>query len=363
MTMLESNDKKAIIAQNVMSHFSKCKEQILSDLTKNKIAIVTHRNPDPDSIASAVGFAKILKIWNPDITVTYLYSGDISHAQNKTLVNVFDISMTNIDEIENENFDFFIVVDSTPERSLPDSISCLFTIDHHRSETKRSKFFDIRPVGATASIICDYFRIEGITLQDNNDEDLCLATLLIIGIYTDTNDLLSENVTDIDVNAYQTLIPFVDRKKLQSVMDYPLPPYYFELRSKLDKPENVRVDNGIFVGGVGYMAPAKRDAIPMMATERARVEDVNTAFVFGIVGNNLEVSIRSGSVSVDVNSICQKIFGKQFAGGKMGSGAARVPLGLFSIDTNISNDVKEKVWEAVRALLIDKIFHVMSGNV
>ncbi|MFW5803782.1 MAG: DHH family phosphoesterase [bacterium] len=358
--MSDEQDKE----NSVYADLVKCKNKIISDLSKNRIAIVTHRNPDPDGISSAMGFARILKTWNPDLYINYLFSGDISHAQNKTLVNIFDLSMTNIEDVENlnESFDFFITVDTTAERSLPDDIPCLYTIDHHRSETKRAEFTDIRYVGATASIICDYLQHEGIKLQENNEEDSSFATLLLIGIYTDTNDLLSENVADIDVNAYQVLMPFVNRKKLQSVMNYPLPSYYFELRSKLDQPENIRVDNGVFVGGIGYMSPAKRDAIPMMATERARVEDVNTAFVFGIVGQNLEVSVRSESVSADVNSICQKIFGKQFAGGKMGSAAAMVPLGLFAIDSDSSNEVKYKVWEAVKSLLIDKIFHVMSGN-
>jgi nanoRNase/pAp phosphatase (c-di-AMP/oligoRNAs hydrolase) len=225
-----------------------------------------------------------------------------------------------------------------------------------------AEFSDIRPVGATASIVCDYFRQENIELQENDENDISVATLLIVGIYTDTNSLLSENVTATDVDAYQKLIHFVNRRQLQAVMDYPIPAYYFELRSKLDHPENVRIDNGVFVGGIGYMAPAKRDAIPMMADERARVEDINTAFVFGIVGDCIEVSVRSSSLSVDVNAICQKIFGKQYAGGKMGAGAAKVPLGFMVADANAPDAVKDKLWDATKELLIDKIFHVMSGN-
>ena len=99
-----------------------------------------------------------------------------------------------------------------------------------------------------------------------------------------------------------------------------------------------------------------------MAEERARVEGIDTAFVFGIVNDHLEVSVRSVGLAVDVNALCQKIFGKQYAGGKMGAGAAKVPLGFFNADLNVPEEVKEKVWEAIKAIMIDKIFHIISGN-
>jgi len=341
-----------------------CKQVIQENLSKTKIAIVLHCNPDPDCISSAMGFEKILKVWNSDIQCTYLYSGEIAHPQNKTLVNVLNINLTNITEIENlkEQYDFFITVDIMPERCLPEDIECLMSVDHHRVETKRSKFTDIRFVGATASIIWDYLQQENIEFQDNDDEDAIIATALLIGIKTDTANLTTENVAELDWKASQSLMGFVNRRYLSSIENYPIPPYYFELRRQLDKEENFKIDNGVFVGGIGYITQTKRDALSNMADERARVEGIETAFIFAIVDDCIEVSVRSVGLAVDVNALSQKIFGKQYAGGKQGAAAGKVPLGFLSPHAHSSEEVKDKIWEAVKSFMMDKIFHVMSGN-
>jgi nanoRNase/pAp phosphatase (c-di-AMP/oligoRNAs hydrolase) len=198
--------------------------------------------------------------------------------------------------------------------------------------------------------------------EEKDEMDEVVATALLVGIKTDTSDLMSENVKDLDFKASQNLMSFVNRGDLQKIVNYPIPPYHFELRSQLDQEDNIRTEAGVFAGGIGYLSPTKRDALPTMAEERSRVEGIETAFVFGIVGDHIQVSVRSVGASVDVNALCQKIFGKQYAGGKMGSGAAKIPLDFLSVNQASPDEVKDKLWDAVKALVMDKIFHVMKGN-
>ena len=341
----------------------KFKEAVITS-KKDRVAIVMHDNPDPDSIASALGLEKILQTWNSDIKCSFLYNGEVSHSQNKTMVNVLNIALTHMAEIENikEEFDIFITVDVLPERCLDKDIPCLMTIDHHRVDTKRSQFSDIRPVGATSSIIWEYMQIEDIKFKKLDEKDADIATALLMGIKTDTSDLVSDNITDLDFQAYRNLLEYVNQRHLSAIISYPIPPHFFELRSNLDQEENIRSDGGVFVGGIGYISASKRDALPALAEERARVEGIETAFVFGIVGENIEVSVRSVGLSVDVNALSQKLFGKEYAGGKMGAGAAKIPLGFMAVEPNVPNEVKEKVWEAVKEKIIDKIFHIVKGN-
>lgn len=330
--------------------------------TISNIGIVMHETPDPDCIASALGVQKLIAEWNPEAKCTLLYTGEISHPQNKTMVNVLNVTLTNMTEIENlsEAFDAFIVVDTIPERCFGvgkecKDYNCILTLDHHRVESKKSKITDIRAVGSTASIVWDYLQKSGIVFKEKDDVDAMVATALLVGIKTDTSDLISENVTDLDFKASQNLMGFVNRRYLSAIVNYPIPPYHFELRSQLDQEDNIRTEDGVFVGGIGFLSPAKRDALPTMAEERARVEGIETAFVFAIVGDYIEVSVRSVGVSVDVNSLCQKIFGKQNAGGKMGSAAAKVPLSFCSFN-NVSETVRGKMWEGIKAYVIEKIF-------
>jgi len=335
--------------------------------TISNIGIVMHETPDPDCIASALGIQKLITEWNADAKCTLLYSGEISHPQNKTMVNVLNVNMVDIAEVEDfaNAFDAFIVVDTIPERCFGKEVkdyNCILTLDHHRVESKKSKITDIRAVGSTSSIVWEYLQKAGVTFEEKNEEDATIATALLVGIKTDTSDLISENVTDLDFKASQSLMGFVNRNYLSKIINYPIPPYHFELRSQLDQEENIRTADGVFVGGIGYLSPTKRDALPTMAEERSRVEGIETAFVFGIVGDHIQVSVRSVGVSVDVNALCQKIFGKQYAGGKMGAGAAKIPLGFLGVNLNAPEEVKEKLWDAVKAMVMDKIFHVMKGN-
>jgi len=342
------------------------KAKILDENT-HKIGILMHPTPDPDCIASAYAMSRLINKIRPEVATAMIYDGELSHSQNKTLVNVLSISLTHASEIEDiaEFADTFIAVDTVTERSAIGNnkdLSCFLCIDHHRVTTKRSEHLDIRTIGSTATIVWDYYNKLGIELEENNDDDQVIATALSVGIKTDTNDLTSDNTADIDWKASQELIRLVNRKDLQDIVSYPIPPYYFELRSYLDNPENTKSDKSVFVGGVGCITNSKRDALPMMAEERCRVEGIETAFVFAIVGDNIEVSVRSVGLSVDVNAVCQKLFGKQYAGGKMGAGAAKIPLGFLSFSTSSPEDVREKMWEAVKIFIIEKIFHVMGGN-
>jgi nanoRNase/pAp phosphatase (c-di-AMP/oligoRNAs hydrolase) len=332
------------------------------ELTKpdiNLVGIFIHSNPDPDAIASAWGLTKFINCISPDTKCNIFYTGEISHSQNKTLVNTLGITMINIDSDDYDfNTDLNISVDTTPERSMPESLKCYLTIDHHRNDSKRSKYCDIRDVGSTCSIVWDYLQKSNIQLDVNDDFDSNVATALLIGIKTDTGDLISENVRNLDFDAYKNLIGLVNRRSLSSIVNYSIPNYHFKLRSQLDDECNYKKHNSVFVGGIGYISQSKRDSLPILAEERARLEGIDTSFVFAIVENNIEVSVRSVGTSVDVNSICKRIFGADNGGGKYGAGAAKIPMGFFDI-TDSPDEVKTVIWNSLKELVFDKVFKVM----
>jgi len=344
------------------------KDKITSLDNGSSIAIVMHENPDPDAIGAALGLTMLFKTWKPEVKCSKFYSGEISHSQNKTMINVLNVDMANLAEVGDaiNEYAFFVLVDSLPDRSAPfvdnKDIKCNFVVDHHRNETKKAEITDIRSVGATSTIVFEYLQSEGVKFSSNNDLDTMVATALLIGIKTDTQDLITENVTNLDFEAYQQLMHFIDRGKLSSIINYPIPSYQLELRNNLEVEGNFKMDNGIFVGGVGHISGSKRDVLPILAYERSRLEDVNTAFIFAIVGDFICVSVRSINLAVDINAICQKIFGKEHAGGKQGAGAAKIPLDFLVVNTEAPQEVKDKQWDFVRSHLIDRIFHVIQNN-
>ena len=74
---------------------------------------------------------------------------------------------------------------------------------------------------------------------------------------------------------------------MNAIKNYPIPTYQLELRSRLDHEENYKMDNGVFVGGIGAIPLSKRDVLPVLADERSRLEDVNRAFIFAIVNDHI----------------------------------------------------------------------------
>jgi nanoRNase/pAp phosphatase (c-di-AMP/oligoRNAs hydrolase) len=280
------------------------------------------------------------------------------------------LQLIHIDELEEELktketaqafADVFIAVDVTPERSAIPNVDYLLTIDHHKGDTKVSKYKDIRPIGSASTIIWSYMDEIGLELDKTNEADATVATALLVGIKTDTCDLVTDIVSDLDFDAFKGLIGSIDQKCLQKIVDFPIPPYHFDLRKRLDHEEHVVIENGIFLGGIGYITPSKRDALPSIAEERARVENIDTSFIMAIVGGNLEVSVRSSSLAIDVDKIIKKIFGKDNGGGKMGAGAAKIEMGSLSVESE-DEETKGEAWEFVRRLWFKRILKEMAEH-
>ena len=324
------------------------------------IAVMVHSNPDPDCIGAAKGFEKLVKHWNQEAKVIIVYEGEISHPQNKAMVKVLNISMTHRDEIGRDDkdlvnaADYFVVIDVMPERCDMGKIKPLMVVDHHPVDTKNAIIKDIRQVGSCCTMIWDYLKKSGVEFDEKSDDDSNIATAMLIGLKTDTMDLISDKVTDLDFEAFKNLLGIANRTKLASIVNYPIPSYLFGLRSRLEDEGNCLSDNGLYIGGLGYIPPNKRDALPTIAEERARTEGIDTAFIFAIVGDRIEVCVRSNSPSVDVKTLCHQIFGKAHGGGHPRAGAVKIPI-PFLLDEEMTEASMNDFWQGIRGILIGRI--------
>jgi len=299
-----------------------------------------HYAPDPDCVGSGLGMSLFLKSLGIDSKI--YYGGEISHPQNKTIVNVLNISLIKTSkDVEGIN----ICVDCTESNSI--AATADFVVDHHKSQSK-AKYQVIDPsYGACSTLIWSLLKEVEYDPEETN-----IFTALLLGIRTDTNDLISENMNRDDFVAYQELLELADKEALQKVMNYPFPRYLYDKRVVLHKDENSAENNGIFVGGIGMIPADQRDVIAILAEEYARMESIQTAVVFAITDKkNLEVSVRSSNVSLDVNQMCKDLFGDH-GGGKTSSGGAKIPLAFYGdIDGNLSNEF----WKVTRSHMFKKV--------
>lgn len=328
--------------------------QVIDDLfndLKGPIGLLLHSYPDPDAMCAGFAFQWLLDHrWGLDADI--LYTGEVSHPQNRTAKNVLDIRMDRVsgDGATNEiksSYDAFVTLDCIPRDTGLD-VPVDLVIDHHH-QSCNAPVVDIRPTGSTCAIIWGYLDEYDIDLDDCPSEVL---TALVFGIDNDTHRLVSENVSELDRTAHAELVHHIDRSTMRSILLYPLPQYLFDLRVRA--AEHQYKDGSVLVSGLGILDPSQRDALPHIADEFLRLEGVETVIVFGIVDEHIQASVRSRNSSVNVPTLCQRVFGDRFSGGKSGSGGADVPIGpMYSADDPES--LQQEVWEVLERSVRQRI--------
>jgi len=330
----------------------------------SKVAIFLQDNPDPDAIGSANGLSWFIRKINNSLTTSVFFGGEVSHPQNRTLVNLLNINMRRVDagkDYDEFGLKIFVDVASAGQKNLQSvEITPDVIIDHHEDNPEGDFVLkDIRVIGATATIICDYIIKAGLTLNPDVEEDANVATSLLFAIENDTNNLVSENTRQLDADCFMYLLNRVDINILTNIRNYPIPRYFFELEEIANKNKNI--SGSVLVTGLEYLKAERRDSLPYIADKFLRMEGIETVVVFGIITDHLVASLRTTNKSISLNAICHKIFGESYSGAKMGAGGARVPLGIIA-PTNADDGVRNMVWEALKTKLTGEIFDKISGQ-
>lgn len=313
---------------------------------KEEIIILSHSYPDPDSMASSLGLKHLLKL--NGIKSQIYYSGEIDRPMNKAMKNVLKLNLVQIpngDRISGN----IICVDCT-ENNAQMTGTPIFVIDHHKVKSGAVNQIIDSSYGACATMVYKLLKEYGFQV---GEETKNLVTALLLGIKTDTRDLLSEATSPEDFKIYEELGVVADREAIRKIMNFNLPRYSFDLRTALYKEGNTYENNGIFVGGLGFIESDQKGVLSMYSEDYVRIPEITTAIIFAIVDNqHLEVSIRSEDVSLDVDSFCKKLFGKQ-GGGADNKGGASVDLSFWS---NQDEDSKQDFWKNTTKQMFNKVF-------
>lgn len=272
-------------------------EQLLDLLRqRRRLLVLTHNNPDPDSLGSAVGLRQFAS-QAAGLQSTLALTGRILRAENQEMVKQLAIEMVPVANVDLAQFDCVALVDTQPgfgHTLVPTACKVDIVVDHHlcsegEVHLQAIPFSDVRcEVGATSSLVTNYFLEAG--LQPTRE----VATALAYGIKTDTADL-SRNVHELDLRAYDFLFPLVDREKLVAITRPRLPLEYFQtLREALTKVR--RYDDAVLCSlgrtGSGEMVAEVADLL-------LRMEGVQAVFCGGLVDRNYYVSVRTDPARSD----------------------------------------------------------------
>lgn len=319
------------------------------------VAILVQPSPDPDCLGAAAGWAVLMReMYGLECHIYHF--GEVSHPQNKSMKNVLRIQLQDGADFDPDNFSRTVILDTDLHNSgfKSDKLSKVnVRIDHHNMDRDDNPdYSDVRPVGSTCAMVWEYLKAFDINLSKFSDE----ATALVLGIKTDTLDFTSSNTSELDMEAYRSLLPFVNKASLARVTKFPIPKEVFELEYRAY--ENRVERNTTLISFVGELSPHNRDVISTIADRFFRMAGITTVVVMAVIDNHLQASVRSDDSRVDVHDLCTKVFGKKFSGAKEGAGGARLPL-KSQLEFINSKEVRDSVIKEIVANFANKVFSTL----
>ncbi|MCU4925008.1 DHH family phosphoesterase [Halobacteria archaeon AArc-dxtr1] len=316
-----------------------------------RLAVVTHDNPDPDAIASAVALVSLAE--SVGVSAEACYFGEISHQENRAMVNVLDLDLRSLAPTDSlGDYDAFALVDhSRPgvNDQLPAEIHIDIVIDHHPPRGPvPGAFVDLRDsVGATSTILTEYHDRFGVPF------DRQTATALLYGIRVDTNDFMRE-VSAADFHAAATLWPHVDPGTLERIEQPTIEGETLETIARAIKNREQR--GPVAVASVGRLP--NRDALPQAADQLLAMEAVETTLVFGFDGEMVYVSARSHASDVDLGETLRDAFDPiGSAGGHADMAGAQLELGILA---SVDDDAEvASIFTVVEEVITDRFFEAL----
>lgn len=290
---------------------------------RKRALILTHDNPDPDSLAAALGLAFL---WGKirGLTTQVAYGGIIGRAENLAFVKLLRLSVVPVSQVIFDDFDLIALVDTQPtfgNHSLPPRCRADVVVDHHpeRDQPYEAAFTDVGGgLGATSTRVAQYLEAAGL------EPPVALATALFYGIKADTRDLGRET-TRADVHSYLWLFPHID-KDLLGQIEYPeLPRSYFKLFHRAIERARTYGTTAI-VTDVGKIDSP--DVVSEIADWMMYLEHMKWSLAFGIFRGQIFLSLRTRDRRMNagrlVRGICEDLGGS--SGGHGSMAGARVPF-------------------------------------
>ncbi|SEQ55988.1 DHH family phosphoesterase [Natrinema salaciae] len=316
-----------------------------------RLAVVAHDNPDPDAIASAVALVDIANAVGVDADACYF--GDISHQENRAMVNLLDLDLRNLHRDDSlEEYAAFALVDhSRPgvNDQLPTNLHVDVVIDHHPPRGPvPGEFVDLRQqAGATSTVLTEYLERFGL------DIDPVTATALLYGIRVDTNDF-SREVSPADFRAASVLWPRVDASILAQIEQPSLEGETLETIARAIKNRVQR--DSVAVASVGRIG--NRDALPQAADQLLAMEGIETTLVFGFAREMVFLSARSRAGAVDLGETLRDAFNRiGSAGGHADMAGAQLEIGILGSADD--EEEVESIVSVVEEVITNRFFEAL----
>jgi len=297
----------------------------LAALKGRKSALLyPHDNPDPDSLAAALGL-RLLFEKELGVPSVIALGGIVGRAENRAFVDHLRLNLTPVDEVDAGRHDLIALCDTQPEtgnNSLPKRHRLDVIVDHHpiRKASARAPWCDIRAdLGATSTIVLGYLRARGIPL------DKQIATAFFYALRSETRDLGRE-ATPAERDAYFFLAPLADHEALYRIAHPKVPREHFLALDRALRAARVHGDLlAVNLGGLEYP-----DLVAEMADRLLSFDGARTVLCMGRYAGAAFLSLRLDAGSSRAGTLMRSIVGADGAAGGHGTMAGArlsVPIG------------------------------------
>ncbi|MHA6482950.1 manganese-dependent inorganic pyrophosphatase [Paenibacillus sp. strain BS8-2] len=167
-----------------------------------KTLIFGHKNPDTDTITSAIAYAELKSKLGADVEAVRL--GEVN-GETQFALNYFGVEAPRfVENVADEAKDVILVDHNERQQSANDidKVRVVEVIDHHRIanfETAGPLYFRAEPVGCTATILNKLYKENGVEIRKE------IAGLMLSAIISDSLLFKSPTCTEQDVAAAREL--------------------------------------------------------------------------------------------------------------------------------------------------------------
>ena len=288
-------------------------DRLVTVITKPHVYIQTHNYPDQDALASAYGLQELLRY--KGIESTICYQGEIDKANTVAMTEELGLVLYDVDDLPFVSEDEIILVDGQKgnvnlEELIGNEIAC---IDHHpMQDTDSYRFYDIREVGACATVIAEYFFENEIPVSEK------VATALVYGIKMDTANLMRQT-TDADVDMFCAMYKKANLDLIRKFESHSL------ILTDLEAYREALKDLKIYGHNVGMANVGADCSEAMMGTLSdfiMSLDVVDFSVVYSYRAGGLKLSVRSELPQADAGKIVRQALAGYPGGGGGHAGMA-----------------------------------------
>lgn len=251
-----------------------------------RVVLVSHINPDPDSLASMLGLQALLELRQPGKPAIMTVDGMIARAENRAMVDLIPIPLVPIENLTLSAGDALVMVDSQPGtgRRASEAVTPIAVLDHHETGGRLDGvlYSDVRAnLGATSTMVTGYLLEQSVSISPK------LATALLYGIDSEVSGYPRES-GPLDDGALVWLFPRADKDLLARIKNPKLPQDYFATFQHA--LANAFLYKDVVVSWCGVVP--QPDIISEMAEFFIRFDRVNWSLSIGLFGKLMKLSIR-----------------------------------------------------------------------